>query len=137
MTGQTGYTEFRQRLYRPRVPLLWWLQRRSYLVFVVRELSSVFVAWSVMFLLVAVRAVARGADEYRQFLTWTAQPWVLVVNVVALIFVVFHAITWFNLAPQAIVVHVRGRRVPATVIAALHYVLWALASAAAAWVILS
>ena len=137
MTGQTGYTEFRQRLYQPRVPLLWWLRRRSYLFFVVRELSSVFVAWSVVFMLVAVHAVARGPDEYRRFLAWSAQPWVLVLNVVALLFVVFHAVTWFNLAPQAIVVHVRGRRVPAIVIAAMHYVLWALASAVAAWVILS
>jgi fumarate reductase subunit C len=135
MTGQAGYTEFRQRLYRPRVPLFWWLRRRSYLMFVIRELTSVFVAWSVVFMLLAVHAILRGADEYQRFLAWTAQPWVLAVNAVALLFVVFHAVTWFNLAPRAMVVQVRGRRVPAGVIAALHYALWALASAVAAWVI--
>src|SRR6266536_2610879 len=97
----TGYTEFRQRLYRPRVPLLWWLQRRSYLVFVLRELTSVFVAWSVAFTLV-----------------------------------VFHAVTWFNLTPQAIVVRVRGRRVPGILIAAPHFAAWVVLSALLTWIIL-
>ena len=31
---------------------------------------------------------------------------------VALAFVLLHAITWFNLTPQAMVVRLRGRRVP-------------------------
>jgi fumarate reductase subunit C len=137
MTGETGYTEFRQRLYRPRTPLLWWLRRRSYFVFVVRELSSIFVAWSVVFLLLAVRAVTQGAEEYRQFLDWSARPGVLVWNAVALLFVVFHAVTWFNLAPRAIVVHLRGRRVPAPAVTALHYALWVVVSAVVASVIVS
>jgi fumarate reductase subunit C len=55
---------------------------------------------------------------------------------VALFFVVFHAITWFNLAPQAMVVHLRGRRVPGTWIAGANYAAWAVASALVAWLIL-
>ncbi len=132
----TGYTEFRQRLYRPRVPLLWWLQRRSYLVFVLRELTSVFVAWSVAFTLVAVHAVMQGAEAYRRFLDWSATPWVLAINVLALLFVVFHAVTWFNLTPQAIVVRVRGRRVPGILIAAPHFAAWVVLSALLTWIIL-
>jgi fumarate reductase subunit C len=31
------------------------------------------------------------------------------MNVVTLAFLLFHAITWFNLAPQAMVVRIRGR----------------------------
>jgi len=132
----TGNTEFRQRLYRPRVPLLWWLQRRSYLVFVLRELTSVFVAWSVAFTLVAVHAVMQGAEAYRRFLDWSATPWVLAINVLALLFVVFHAVTWFNLTPQAIVVRVRGRRVPGILIAAPHFAAWVVLSALLTWIIL-
>jgi len=135
MTAPTGYTEWRQRLYRSRVPLLWWLRRRSYLIFVVRELSSVFVAWSVVFLLLAAGTIMRGPEQYRDFLAWSARPWMVLLNLVALAFVVFHAVTWFNLAPRAIVVHVRGRRVPPTVIAAAHFGLWAVVSAVAAWVL--
>ena len=47
----------------------------------------------------------------------TVQP--LALNVVALAFVLLHAITWFNLAPQAIVVRMGGRRVPPPAVAAI------------------
>jgi fumarate reductase subunit C len=132
----TDYSEYRQRLYRPRVPALWWLRRRSYLVFVLRELTSVFVAWAVAFTLVAVYAVLHGEDAYRRFLDWAAAPWLVVLNVVALLFLVFHAVTWFNLTPQAVAVRVRGRRLPDAAIAAPLYVAWVLVSAVLAWIVL-
>jgi succinate dehydrogenase subunit C len=132
----TGYTEFRQRLYRPRIPLLWWLRRRSYLVFVLRELTSVFVAWSVAFTLLAVHAILAGADAYRRFLDWSAAPWLIAVNAVALVFVVFHTVTWFNLTPQAVVVRMRGRRVPDAGIAAPLYLAWLALSALVVWIVL-
>ena len=46
-----NYTEFHPRWYRRRMSVFWWVGRRSYLIFVLRELTSVFVAWSVVFLL--------------------------------------------------------------------------------------
>jgi fumarate reductase subunit C len=130
------YTEFHPRWYRPRMPVFWWVERRSYLVFVIRELSSVFVAWSVVFLLLLVNAVGRGAKEYRQFLHLSSEPWMLVLNVITLAFLVFHAITWFNLAPQAIVVRLHGERVPRSAIVSAHFAGWVVLSALVAWLIL-
>jgi fumarate reductase subunit C len=118
------------------VSTYWWLRRRSYLAFILRELTSIFVAWFVVYLLLMIRAVARGGEAYQQFLTWAAQPAMLVLNVIALAFIVFHAITWFNLAPQAMVVHVRGRRVPARAITAANYAAWIVASLAIGWLVL-
>jgi fumarate reductase subunit C len=131
-----NYTEFHPRWYRPRMPVFWWVGRRSYLVFVLRELSSVFVAWSVVFLLLLVHAVGQGSTEYQRFLDRSGAPWMLALNAVALAFVMFHAITWFKLAPQAMVVRIRGKRVPRSWIASAHYAGWALLSALAAWLIL-
>jgi fumarate reductase subunit C len=118
------------------MPVFWWVGRRSYLIFVIRELSSVFVAWSVVFLLLLVHAVGQGGKEYQQFLDRSSEPWMLVLNVIALAFLVFHAITWFNLAPQAIVIRLRGKRVPRSWIVGAHFAGWALLSALAAWLIL-
>ena len=129
-------TEFHPRLYRPRMPVFWWVGRRSYLIFVIRELSSVFVAWSVVFLLLLVNAVSQGTREYRQFLHLSSEPWMLVLNVITLAFLMFHAITWFNLAPKAIVVRLRGERVPPSWIVSAHFAGWAVLSALAAWLIL-
>ena len=46
--------------YREPVSTWWWLRRRSYVAFILREVSSVFVAWSVVFLLLLVHAVGQG-----------------------------------------------------------------------------
>jgi fumarate reductase subunit C len=124
------------RRYRPPVSRLWWLRRTSYLLFVLRELSSVFVAWFVVYLLLLVRAVYAGSGAYRQFLEWAASPWVVVLNFVALAFVVLHAVTWFNLAPRALVVRLQGQRVPSWMVAAGHFAAWAVVSAAVAWIVL-
>jgi fumarate reductase subunit C len=132
----TGYTEYHPRWHRTRPGTLWWLRRRSYLVFILRELSSVFVAWYVVFLLMLIYAVGQGNEEYQRFLHRAANPWVILVNVVALIFVMFHAITWFSLAPKAMVVRLRGNRVPPAWIAGSNYLAWAVVSAFVAWRVL-
>jgi fumarate reductase subunit C len=123
------------RLHKPKVRLLWWLSRRSYTLFVLRELSSVFVAWTVVYLLVLVRAASRGPAEYHRFLHLAASPWLVVLNAVALAFVLLHAITFVNLTPQAMVVRVRGRRVPGRLLAGSLYLTLLLVSAFLAWLV--
>lgn len=136
MSDGPVYSEYHPRWFRPRVSTYWWLSRRSYLAFILRELSSIFVAWFIVYLLLLVRAVSQGDASYRQFLDWSARAPVLLLNVVTLFFLVYHSVTWFNLAPQAMVVHVGPRRVPALVIAGSNYLAWVLLSAILAWLLL-
>jgi fumarate reductase subunit C len=133
---QPVYTAYHPRWYRPPLSTWWWLKRRSYIAFILRELSSIFVLWFIVFLLLLVRAVSQGETGYREFLRWAGSPVVVLVNVVSLFFVVYHAVTWFNLAPQAMVVHLRGKRVPGPWIAASNYAAWVLVSALVAWLLL-
>jgi len=132
----SSYTEYHPRWLRSRTSTYWWLSRGSYLVFILRELSSIFVAWSVVYFLLLVRAASRGDPAYRQFLDWSASPAMLALNLVTLFFVVFHAITWFNLAPKAMVVHLGGARVPPFLIAASNYGAWVVVSLALLWLFL-
>jgi fumarate reductase subunit C len=99
--------------YRKPVSRLWWTKKRSYFLFGMRELSSVFVAWFAVFLMVMVFAIGRGEASYQRFMDWAASPIVIVVNIVALAFAVLHTVTWFVLTPQAMVVRLGGRLVPA------------------------
>jgi fumarate reductase subunit C len=137
MSDNPAYTEYHPRWHRPRMSTYWWLRKRAYFVFILRELSSVFVAWFVVFLLMLVAAVSGGEESYRGFLDWAARPAVVALNVVSLVFVVLHAVTWFNLAPQAMALRVRGKRVPGVWIAASNYAAWAVASALVAWLIVT
>jgi fumarate reductase subunit C len=125
------------RAYRPPVSRYWWTKRRSYLLFMLREISCVFVAWFVVYLLLLVHAIGAGRDSYLRFLDWSANPVVVALNVVALIFVLLHAVTWFGLAPSAIVLHIRGRRVPARAVLLGHYAAWLVISAFVAWLVMS
>jgi fumarate reductase subunit C len=86
-----------------------------------RELSSIFIAWFVAYLLLLLYAVGRGEAAYQRFLDWAASPWVVALNVVALAFVLLHTVTWFSLTPQAMAVRMMGRRVPAWQIVAGQY----------------
>ena len=138
MTGDAGlgYGPFYARWYKPRLTRLWWLQRRSYLFFVIRELTSVFVAWAVVFLLLMIRAVAKGPAEYDQFLALSRNPWMVALNVLTLGLVVFHTVTWFSAAPQAMVFRLGGRRVPGRLVLLAHYAAWVVLTAVVAFVVL-
>ena len=50
-------------------------------------------------------------------------------------FVLFHAVTWFNLAPQAMVVHLGGKRLPGALIAGANYAAWVVATALVLWIV--
>ena len=136
MSGPSPYTLHHPRWYRRRVSVWWWLEKRSYAVFVLRELTSVFVALFALVTLWQIRSVAAGAAAHARFMARLATPAFVVFHVVALLFLLFHSITWFNLAPKAMAVRLRGRRVPDAVVAGSNYAAWLVLSAAVAYILL-
>lgn len=135
MTGEVHYTPYHPRWYRRRVSVWWWLKSRSYTLFVLRELTSVFVAYFSVVALWKLRALAASPEAYDQFLTRMKSPVFIALNGVAFLFVLFHSITWFNLAPKAMVVRLGGKRVPDWMIQATNYLAWVIVSAVAVWVL--
>ena len=130
------YTEFHPRWYRLQISIYWWLGERHYFKFIVRELSSVFVAIFVIETLLLINALRTGPDAYAQFLQLMQNPLVIVLNVISVFFVVFHTITWFNLAPSATPVRLGGKRLPDAMIAGPAYVAWIVISAFICWLVL-
>jgi fumarate reductase subunit C len=122
--------------HRPRVPIFWWLRRLAYTKFITRELTSLAVAYAAVLLLVEVWTVGRGAEAYTRFLDGLTHPALMALHVVVLLALLFHTVTWLSLAPQALVLRLRGRRVPDAAVAAAHYLAWAVASAAVCWLLL-
>ena len=121
--------------YHRRMGVFWWVHKRSYFLFVMRELSSLFVAWFVVYLLMFIAAVGGGEAKYDAFLDRASSPLFLVVNAVALAFLVLHTITWFALTPQAMVLNLGGRRVPGALIIVAQYVGLAAVSAFIYWLV--
>ncbi len=129
-------TEHHPRWYRKRVSTYWWLHDWFSLRFILREVSSVFVATFVLITLLQIRALGRGPEAYAAFQQRLGSPPFLALSAVSLLFVVFHTITWFNVASRVMTVRVRGRRIPDFMIAAPHYAAWIAASGLVAWVVL-
>jgi fumarate reductase subunit C len=123
------------RMYRRDMRTLWWVRKSSYFLFVMRELSSIFVAWWVLFLLILISAVGRGEPAYEDFQDFASNPAVVVVNVVAFAFVLLHAVTWFSLTPKAMDVRLGDRPVPAVMVVAAQYAGLAVVSAFIYWLV--
>jgi fumarate reductase subunit C len=136
MSSVRASTPFHPRWYRTRTSTYWWLERPSYFLFILRELSSLFVAWAVLYFVKLLWALAHDEFWYYAFLRWSSRPAVVAVNAVTFLFVVLHAVTWFNLAPKAMVVEMGGRRVPGSLIAVANYLAWAVVTIGLAWVLL-
>ena len=136
MNDQPTYTTYHPRWLRPRMSTYWWLGKWAYVRFILRELSSIFVAWFAIYLLMLVRAVNRGPLGYSGFMEFSSHPVVLLINVIAFLFITFHALTWFAVAPQAIVAHIGRKRVPAALIALAHYGAWIVVSVFLFWLLL-
>lgn len=135
-TTTPRYTLYHPKWYRRRVSVWWWLESRTYTGFVLRELTSVFVALFALVTLWQLRAVARGPEAYARFEARLESPLFLVFHAVALLFVLFHSITWFNLAPKAMVMRLGGKRMPDAFVAGSNYAAWLLLSAAVAFFLL-
>jgi fumarate reductase subunit C len=121
--------------YRRPISTWWWLRKRSYFLFVMRELSSIFVAWLVLFLLLFVEAVFEGEDAYRDFLDRASSGPLLVLNVVAFAFLLLHTVTWFGVTPQAMDLRVGGRKVPTVAVLGAQYAALVVVSGFVFWLV--
>ena len=118
------------------MPATWWLKRSPYLLFMLREFSSVFVAAYVVIFLVMIRRLNEGQAAYEAFLASLKSPLAISFHIVALAFAVFHTVTWFHLTPKAMAVRIGEERVKPALIIAPNYAAWAVVSAVVARILL-
>jgi succinate dehydrogenase subunit C len=121
-------------LVRP-VPVLWWLRSRAYVLFVVREFTSVWIAAYLVVFLVFLQRISAGPASYGSYLRWLAQPAVLAFHLVALAAALYHSVTWLNLTPMTVVIRLWGRRIPAPMIVATNVAVWVVVSILLIWIV--
>ncbi len=124
------------RPYRRPIAPTWWLTNRAYFFFMIRELTSVFIAAYLALFLLMLRKLTIGRDAYEAYLRFLATPGMLVFHVLALGFALYHTVTWFNITPKVLVVRFREERVPARIVAGLNFAAWIVISVVIAWIVL-
>ena len=136
MSLRGEYTRYHPEWYRRPVSVWWWLESWRYAKFVLRELTSVAVAFTALLLLWMALAMREGPEAFARFRARMESPLFIALNILALIMVLYHSITWFNLAPKAMAIRFGGKRVPDWIIAGFNYFMWMTASAVVAWLAL-
>ena len=108
------------------MPANWWMLKKTYVLFIVRELTWVFVGGYALFLLGLVLVARRNdVDAFNAFLE---TPLLIALQIIALPMLLYHSITWINLTPKVMVVWRGEERVRPLLIAGANYVAWAMLS---------
>ena len=127
------YVLYHPKSYRKRYPIFWWLKKLPYGQFIVRELTSLAVGYVAVLLMLQVWVLSKGPGTYERFQEILTTPALRILHGVVLLALIFHSITWFNLAPKALVLHLGRKRLPDAAVLAAHYAAWLVATALVVW----
>lgn len=126
----------KSKAYKRKIPILWWTKRKSHIRFIVRELTSISVAFFAVILLLLIRSVSKGPDAYAGFIETLQSPFLIVLHIIAFVGLIFHSVTWFNLAPKAMVIKMGDKQAPGVLVALLNYAGWIIISVVIIWLLL-
>jgi fumarate reductase subunit C len=108
----------------------WWLEKPEFVLYMLRELTSVFVGGYAVVMLVGLYRLSEGAAAYEAFLTALTSPLAITFHVVALLFAVLHSATFFFAAPAALPLQIGEEKVSPGIVAGAHFAAWAVISLA-------
>ena len=122
--------------YRRPVSKTWWLQKKRYFFFVIRELTSVFVVGYCLFLLFIISKIRDNHEAYSTLIFSLKSPICLTLHLISFPFILYHTITWFNLTPKIMVLQIGEEKIPKELITGLVYITWLIVSIMTGWLIL-
>jgi fumarate reductase subunit C len=106
----------------------WWLGQRRYVVYMIRELTSLFVGLYSAWLVAGLVRLAQGRAAWESFLAASSSPLVVLLQLVCLAFATYHSITWFAVTPKAMPLTLKGEPVSDKAIVGAHYAAWVVVS---------
>jgi fumarate reductase subunit C len=99
----------------------WFLKRWPYRIFMLRELSAVFLALYMVLLLLLVVKVHDSANAFKDHVETLRSPALIVFHVVALLFALLHSVTWFQAMPKGLPLRRGEEKVPPLLLIGVNY----------------
>lgn len=112
-----------------RLPKSWWLSQRRYTVYMIRELTCIFIGAYTVLIVIGLLRLWQGRAAYEAFLDALQSPLGIAFHLLALLFALFHMVTWFGVTPKAMPLRFGEKKVPGAAIVMAHYVVWIVVSA--------
>lgn len=116
--------EYTYPTYTRPMPTNWWMRNRKYFLFMMRELSGLFIALFVLVYLYSLSLLSKGQAVYGAFQESLRSGGFILFFLVALVFASYHSYTWFSILGKVQVVRVGGKKVPEKTIAAAAIAGW-------------
>jgi len=110
----------KSKLFYHELPPFWWLSKRSYFLFMLRELSSVFIAIFLVVFLIQLYQLTRGPEAYAAFTQKLSSPGWIVLNLITFLFALYHSITWFYSSAIVLPLRIGEREMPRNLFVALN-----------------
>ncbi len=125
-------TSTSSKIYRPEMSATWWLKSRRYFLFMMRELSSVFIALFVLTYLYELFLLSTGPEAYGLLQESLSKPAAVSLYGLALLFAIYHTVTWFQAASKIQVVRLGSWTMPGWMMIGGALGVWIVISAAVA-----
>jgi len=101
-----------RRPYMARPSRWWWTQNSFYRWYMLREGSCLFVFCYSLILMTGLLRLSQGEQAWEHWLQSLQHPLYQVFHVLALLAVLYHAYTWFKLAPKIMVLRIGSWTLP-------------------------
>ena len=118
----------KRKPYTRELPTDWWMKQLFYTKYMIREGSSVFITIYSLILAWGVLRLSQGEAAFNAWMTSLQSPVAIIVHLIALGLALYHTITWFSLAPKAVDLWIKGKRLNDKVIVTGHYAAFAVAT---------
>jgi fumarate reductase subunit C len=113
------------KTYRRPLSRMWWTKKKSYSLFMGRELTSVFIACYAVILLIQIRAVAAGPEPFNALASLFRSGGMVFLHVVIVLAALLHTVSWFRISGDIF----GGERLSPKAVVAVNYLLWVVVSA--------
>ncbi|MDF7679967.1 fumarate reductase subunit FrdC [Enterobacteriaceae bacterium ESL0689] len=94
------------------MPSDWWKKLPFYRFYMLRESTAIPTIWFSIVLLFGIFSLKQGAESWASYVTFLQNPLVVILNIITLAATLLHSKTWFELAPKAANIIVKGEKVP-------------------------
>jgi fumarate reductase subunit C len=111
MTKESANTGYRKP-YKAEQAAGWWLHNKFYVWYMIREATSVFALLYSALLLLGLWRLYQGEAAWNSWVLMQGHPLFIAFHCCALLAVLFHAATWFSLAPKIMVLRLGDLVVP-------------------------
>ena len=130
-------SDYTYKTFHRPIPATWWLRNRRYFMFMIREITSVFVALFVILYLYEFFLISKGAEVHGLFQESLRTVPFVIFYIIVLLFALYHSWTWLGLTAKIQVVKIGKMTVPPALVSLGAYASWIAATVVVGYLFLN